>query len=100
MVHKNKYQKYHLSKSKTKSKTYKFKTHKSKRKLKQKSIRKLKQSKKNIVGGYYTCNDKIITEPGFNIPVYGKASGLNIKESKVFLNSSNQFKINHPAIIN
>jgi hypothetical protein len=49
-------------------------------------------------GGFIACNDKVITEPGFNVPSFGKAPGLSIPDTKVALGSSNQVKVDHPMV--
>ena len=49
-------------------------------------------------GGFVSCNDKVITEPGFNVPAFGKAPGLSIPDSKVAIGSSDQVKVDHPMV--
>ena len=50
-------------------------------------------------GGFVACNDKVITEPGFNVPAFGKAPGLSIPDTKVALRSSDQVKVDHPMVV-
>jgi len=83
-------------KNKTKSRSKKH------RKIR-KNVRSIKNmSKKSKMsrmrGGYVSCNDRVITEPGFEIPVLGKAPGLSISESKIAMSSSNLQKTEHPMI--
>ena len=87
-----------------KSKSQKYKSQKSKKNKKSKNknhytinFKKIKRS--YMKGGYVSCNDKLITEPGFQIPVLGRAPGLSIPESKIVMSSSNMKKIEHPMII-
>ena len=66
-----------------------------------KIMRKTKRhrtSRKNMRGGFVACNDKIITEPGFNVPVFGKAPGLSIPDTKVPFGSSDTVKVDHPMV--
>lgn len=57
-----------------------------------------RSSMKNMLGGFVACNDKVITEPGFNVPVFGKAPGLSIPDTKVALGSSDVVKVDHPMV--
>ena len=49
-------------------------------------------------GGFAGCGADNITEPGFNVPAYGKAPGLNIPDTKVALGSADKIKIDHPMV--
>jgi hypothetical protein len=66
-----------------------------------KILRKTKRhrtSRKNMRGGFVACNDRMVTEPGFNVPVFGKAPGLSIPDTKVALGSSDAVKVDHPMV--
>ena len=80
---------------------YTKKQHKNtrtKHKRKYKISRRNNSKRNKMHGGFISCNNKVITEPGFNVPPYNKAPGLNIADSKVALDTSNQVKIDHPMI--
>ena len=65
-----------------------------------KNVRKTRRAgRKSMRGGFIACNDKVITEPGFNVPAFGKAPGLCIPDSKVAMGSSDQVKVDHPMVV-
>ena len=83
-------------------------TKKYKRQTKKKSNKRHRRNRKshhrntkrhmNMRGGFAGCGADNITEPGFNVPAYGKAPGLNIPDTKVALGSADKIKIDHPMV--
>ena len=92
-----------MAKRQSHSKKYKRQTKKksSKRQRRNKKTNHRKnQTKRRMTmhGGFAGCGADNITEPGINIPAYGKAPGLNIPDTKVALVSTDKMKIDHPMV--
>ena len=68
-------------------------------KITRRAFSKRNTRRKTMRGGFVACNDKVITEPGFNVPAFGKAPGLSIPDTKVALRSSDQVKVDHPMVV-
>ena len=92
-----------MARQQSRSKKQKRHTKKQSKKLRGRSIKSWRKTNTKtrhykMRGGFTACADNTITEPGFNVPAYGKAPGLNIPDTKVALGSGNKMKIDHPMV--
>ena len=92
-----------MAKKQSRTKKYKRQTKKKSKKYQRrnkKTNHRNTQTRRrmNMRGGFAGCGADNITEPGFNVPAYGKAPGLNIPDTKVALGSADKIKIDHPMV--
>ena len=89
-----------MARKQSRSKKYKRQTKKKSNKRQRHNRKSQRNTKRRMTmrGGFAGCGADNITEPGFNVPAYGKAPGLNIPDTKVALGRSDTVKIDHPMV--